>query len=274
MKKLMYLAVLAALFSACTNGGRKAGTDDVEDATAQGLTWDSVTFRTNYKVPGIGEGEYQPNMDLDIAFLTTTGDTELERKIDQNLARFFFNEEGVPCKDFIKTYADSILQSYKEEVEQMYDPNEEYPMILDYEWYESGNLLPDGKDGIIAYEVAVSTYTGGAHGSHNLLYLNMDAKTGKLLGEDDVFTQEFKNEGPKLMEKRLMEMYECETKEQLMEDCMILMLGDAFVSDNNFALLKDSVMFNFNEYEIAPYAVGNVQLKLAYKDIEKYLKWK
>lgn len=272
MRKLFYLVALAMAFGACTNsGGKKVSPNDVEESET-GLTWDSVTYRTDYYAPGFEGKEDAPHMNIDIAILTTVGKTELDRKIDANIARFFFNEETMSTKEFVKVYTDSLIDSYVDEVNTLYDPNEEVPMSLNYIWNETGSLMPDSKEGVISYMVEISNYLGGVHGQYNVLYLNMDAKTGKLLNADDVFNQKFMNEAPKVIEKRLMEMCECDTKEQMMEEYMLCMLGDPFVSDNNFALLKDSILFNFNAYEIAPYAVGNVEVKFSYKDLEKYMK--
>ena len=100
--------------------------------------------------------------------------------------------------------------------------------------------------------------------------LNMDSKSGKVLQVSDVFADEASV--LRLMQGQLLVDNGCETVEQLREKTAILMLGDLYVSDNNFLLLDDGVLFTFNQYDIAPYSSGVISVKLSYQQLKGCLK--
>ena len=63
------------------------------------------------------------------------------------------------------------------------------------------------------------------------------------------------------MEEQLCKDWEAKDLADLQEKTGITMLGDLYLT-NNFLLKGDSILFLFNQYEIAPYAAGLISVTL------------
>ena len=61
------------------------------------------------------------------------------------------------------------------------------------------------------------------------------------------------------MAEQLCEDWKAEDLADLQEKTGITMLGDLYLT-NNFLLKKDSIEFLFNQYEIAPYSAGLIDV--------------
>ena len=63
------------------------------------------------------------------------------------------------------------------------------------------------------------------------------------------------------MQDQLCKDYEVKDIAELQEQTGITMLGDLYLT-NNFLLQGDSILFLFNQYDIAPYAAGLISVTL------------
>ena len=61
------------------------------------------------------------------------------------------------------------------------------------------------------------------------------------------------------MAEQLCEDWEAKDLADLQEKTGITMLGDLYLTDN-FLFKGDSILFLFNQYEIAPYAAGLISV--------------
>ena len=64
-----------------------------------------------------------------------------------------------------------------------------------------------------------------------------------------------------IFQKQLCKDWEAQNLADLQEKTGITMLGDLYLT-NNFLLTGDSIMFLFNQYEIAPYAAGLISVTI------------
>ena len=92
-------------------------------------------------------------------------------------------------------------------------------------------------------------------------YYNFDVKSGKLLSIRDVIPEGKEQEVLKAMEEQLCKDWEAKDLADLQEKTGITMLGDLYLT-NNFFVKEDSILFLFNQYDIAPYAAGLIGVTL------------
>lgn len=128
----------------------------------------------------------------------------------------------------------------------------------------------DGKEGIVTYYINMYNFTGGAHGLEQLLTLNFDKTTGKTITLDDVMVTGYQMRLNELLQKALLEKADCKDINEL-HDKGYLFSMEMYPS-SNFVLGKDGVTFIYNPYEIAPYALGRIELKLSYSTLEPIMK--
>ena len=122
-----------------------------------------------------------------------------------------------------------------------------------------GSPVENGNDSILSYQTSLDCYLGGAHGSYVVGYYNFDKNTGKLLNIKDIVPADKEMLVLMAMEEQLCKDWEAKDLADLQEKTGITMLGDLYLT-NNFLLKNDSILFLFNQYEIAPYAAGLISV--------------
>lgn len=111
-------------------------------------------------------------------------------------------------------------------------------------------------------------FTGGAHGYGAVQSIMVDAKTGKRLGYEKLFTEieAIKN----LAENKFREQYEIPLGKSLNEYGFFFE-KDKFSLPQNIFFAEDKVVLHYNQYEIAPYAFGPIEIILNQKEVAKFL---
>jgi hypothetical protein len=146
----------------------------------------------------------------------------------------------------------------------------EFSVSWPYQFDLDGSVLLN-RSGLLTVDLSYYAFTGGAHGNSYTQYFVFDAVGGTRLGLDDVFVQGFEERLNKLIDSRYREMKGLTAADRL--DGEKGMLFDNVVEFNgNFALTGQGVSFFYNNYEIAPYAVGSTTIELPYGDLENILK--
>ena len=113
-------------------------------------------------------------------------------------------------------------------------------------------------------------YMGGAHGMYGTLFYNYDAKKGKLLTVDDVFTDTVALVDN--ITKYFINAYQLDDSVSLAEQGFFVE-GEKLPMTSNFALLPEGVVFVYNVYEIAPYAFGMAEITVPYAAISNIMKY-
>lgn len=123
----------------------------------------------------------------------------------------------------------------------------------------------------ISLASTVYSYTGGAHPNSGQLYRSYDLRTGEPITLDKILVEGF--------ERTLNEAAEIEfrmTKEippsESLKDKGYWFEEGRFSLNNNFAIINKSLVFYFNPYEIAPYAMGPTELELKLTDFVNLIK--
>jgi hypothetical protein len=115
-------------------------------------------------------------------------------------------------------------------------------------------------------EVRGYSYTGGAHGSTSVGFINWDTKAGKNLKLDDVLVEGYHDKLNAVAEKIFR-------KNEKLSDTASL-TTNYFFKDNKFALNTNfsitplGIKFLYNQYDIKPYAAGITELFIPYAQIK------
>jgi len=269
MRKSISLCLLVAAVCSCGGGGGTAQHES-EGQDSVCVEWDSVTFHETLRP--MGDGDDKPSCAIDVCVETAVGHTSADSCISRAIAAAVFGDSLRLTSDAVHNFADSVKNGYTEEMNTLYDPDDEYTFRYQYIFDVKGARMPDSKDGVTAYRASVRIYQGGAHGEYAEVCVNLDSRTGRELLSSDVFKEDKTERVKELMERQLMDDNGVETSEQLRDSTGITMLGEVYVSDSNFLLLKDGVRFIFNPYDIAPWSTGLVEVKLTYRQLEGCLK--
>lgn len=123
-----------------------------------------------------------------------------------------------------------------------------------------------GRENVINYRMVEDVFTGGAHPSIQTTILRFNTQTGELITLNDVFPTLNQPHLQEILLAKLMKDQNVQSIDELHQKGILEMM-DMFVS-NNFAMLEDSIEFHYNEYDIAPYAVGACTIRVSYQDVK------
>lgn len=249
MKKYLFILSMAVFFCACEDW-KTADESEVE------LSWGKASLCIENPIAPGDSLCYHIEFNLD----TLSGDIALAKSLSAVLRdSVIAHGNFATVQEAMQAFADTTEAEWKEELAERYNDQPEYRDILQYYYNVEGSPVENGNDSILSYQTNLSCYLGGAHGSYFVSYFNFDKDTGKLLNISDIVPADKEKLVIKAMEEQLCKDWEAKDLADLQEKTSITMLGDLYLT-NNFLLKNDSILFLFNQYEIAPYAAGLISV--------------
>ena len=194
------------------------------------------------------------------------GDEEVSEKINQKIKHFIFNslllgEDTIPTAKTIQEAATGFIESYNADKAQFPDMAGEYFAEI------SVNEIYSSKEHI-CFEMRQYLFTGGAHGYGTTSFLNIDPKTGEELTSEELFKNN--KEFTAFAEKKFREEQKI-AKDQSINENGFWFENDKFYLPESVGFTQDSLIFVYNQYDIASYADGPIELKIAMKEAEPFL---
>ena len=163
--------------------------------------------------------------------------------------------------------------------------NADIMMVQDYtSMYETGEMEPDfsanweinddidvvyNQKGLLVTINSLYEYTGGAHGLFSILCIVYDYTTESLVTFEDIFTGEYEKALVELINKKVREQFEMSAGESFESKGFFV---DEIPLTENFALYSDHIYFVYNIYEIAPYAMGSIEVEISYTELSEYIR--
>lgn len=135
------------------------------------------------------------------------------------------------------------------------------PNAVAYE-LECNQLLEVVSEDVLVWKTFLYVYTGGAHGMQTVQYLNIDPKTGVEITLDDVLKPEMRP----AVRDRIRAKLSAGVYGNDLFDLMAVELPD------QFRLGGDSIVFQYQVYEIAPYVSGPIAVSLTKAELADCLR--
>ena len=131
--------------------------------------------------------------------------------------------------------------------------------------------LPESADRFLwSYAMDVYEYTGGAHGNRYLLIQNYDLETGDMVNEQDLFSDDYYEPLKTLLLNALIAQTDnAESKRDLRR--MGYSVADV-VPNENFYVTQEGITYVYNPYEIAPYAMGCIEIFLPWETVRPLIR--
>lgn len=115
------------------------------------------------------------------------------------------------------------------------------------------------------------TFTGGAHPNTWIVYSNVRPETGDEIELNDLVGEDGRGRLEAIAEGRFRKQREIPPDASL-EAAGFWFEEDRFRLNDNFSIGAAGLIFYYNRYEVAPYAMGPTEIVLAYRDIENILR--
>lgn len=220
-----------------------------------------------------------PFADVKVEFTYPTKYDDKERlaSLQRIFIGTFFNDVSYDLmspKEALQTYIDNYTKSYRELSEQYYedkanlDGDDMPPSWYWYDLVKSNDILFQDEN-ITSYVVEHYEYTGGAHGSLSKLFYTIDLDKIITITEEDVFKPNYQKELTSKLIDALVLQYEVNAPEELIEKGFFDI--NEIAPNNNFWLDDKGINYIFNQYEIAPYSMGPIEVNIPYKELESLL---
>jgi hypothetical protein len=174
---------------------------------------------------------------------------------------------NVTLPDLQKAQRDSFFAFYRASmVDEKPDSSQEY-FSQNYARTSEMQVLFNEKD-LLSVGYTGYAYQGGAHGSHGTTLASYDLVTKKQLKLDDVFKPNYKKTLTAALEKALRKKYNLNPKESLAQ----FLFDPTIATTENFAVTRKGILFDYPPYEIAAYAMGEIQLYVSFEELKTVLK--
>ncbi len=271
MKRNIVLPIAAiviafvGLFSSCKKTGNSTK-----------IEFDSIVVAE--KIPLLVENDTTlPYSDVEIKFIYPKkfqGKEELAR-LQEIFAGTFFRSpdfETLAPQESVNKYLADYSEEYKKLSNSYYEDKKRLQdEIPQWYWYKMSNtnkIIYQG-DSLLAYAVEYSDYTGGAHGSYNVVYTNIDLNRLVTLAEEDLFKPDYFKPLTEKIIQNLMKKFNVTQPDSLYEHGFFTI--EDIAPNNNFWLDDKAIHYAYNQYEIAPYAMGVIEVSVPYSDLEDIL---
>jgi len=204
---------------------------------------------------------------IDITIPKVLDNTKIGRTIEKALQEeiiflLTFDEEME-----VKTVDEAISSFSKgyENLKEIYpDENTVWEVDID------GKIAFEDKN-ILTVKLVSYIFTGGAHGYKSIRFLNFDKKKGTELENWQLFKNA--HEFEKFAEEKFRAQ-ENIPKGQSINSTGLMFEKDSFYLPENIGFSEKGLELLYNQYEVASYADGPIELTIPYKDLKKHLAFK
>lgn len=273
MKKLIFIGFTCSLLLAfsCkqkTNENVQVDQPIVEEVKETPIppTWkfDSLAFSQKVYVDN---DSTKPGMTISLFYKypIETPDSINLADIQIAFAKIFSNKDatGVAPNDIFMTMVNEYRNNALEYAKEWEKENNPY---IDFSNFDQSIFTTQTSllDNIMTVATGQSSYLGGAHGAFYIKYENIDLRDGSIIKEDKFFTPKYATEVARLIQKEIQKRNNSQDENDHI--ALLTELKD-IKSSQNFALVKNGMVYVYNQYEIAPYVQGPVEVVLPYKEI-------
>ena len=123
---------------------------------------------------------------------------------------------------------------------------------------------------MLAIEYSDYSYLGGAHPNSFLTYSNYNLENGEQVSLDDCFNKDYEEQLNSIGEKIFRQQKNLTSKSDLNSEGYWFD-ENKFELNDNFAIIQNGLLFYFNAYDIAPYAMGSTELIIPYSEIKQLI---
>jgi len=267
-RKLLLFSVLSLFIFLALSCKKKA----VQEEEAQ-VTFKAYEMKEDHHLKGDVKNPVM-SISLNLQFPDTFSNIAVLNKIRKTLLSDYFpdiDKNIVDPKIAMDAYIKEYIKFYESSEDiSSYEDKESEDTQPEVAWWDRENMIiRNNSDNILSYTIESDRFTGGPHGGRTYLNTVINLKTGDRITENDLFTEESRPMIEDLILKKIMLKHKVQKAEDLEE------IGFFDVTDinlnKNFYFTKKGIVYTFNEYEIAAYALGTIEIMLSYEEISAFM---
>lgn len=242
-------------------------TEDKKDKknTEEKLTLTTDTLTLNIRTPLNETAEYGMEMSMNIEWPKKAVTEDALIRMQKSISGLLFGSDlaTTDVKFAINAYNSRAIEQYMEEnsPENVYFDEEGNYFYTNWREDITGKFLEPYKN-MVSYLKYIYGYSGGAHGQDTLNGITFDLKTGKVIRNGDLFTENY--------EIRLTESLRANLLNSI--DNQDMLFEKNILPHDNFFLTSTGITYIYQRYEIAPYVMGIIEVNIPWNDLKDILK--
>ena len=273
MKKCTAIIFYSALFFLFScSGNKKEEGALTQPSTTQETLVATDTIRMHEKYTFAYDKENAPKLTIDITLPRfELGNKEANAKLDSTLVWGLFFYGTPTLQDACNFYVTARKELFNELRNEYHNLKEgEIPPGMMNCYCNIKGRTITGYKGYVSYIMTREEYYGGAHPTTLNTIACFDPATGAEITLKDIFKEGYEEILITRLTDKLLKDNKVSTIEELCERGYSLDI-DFFIT-NNIILGNDSITFLYNRYEIAPYALGDIEISLDYNTLKDIMK--
>lgn len=262
MKQFIIAVALLATLASCKKDKETDGTGSETDTTAVAPETAAISFDNKIyeKKSALKKKEPVTKVTIDVPEAVGAGADSINNKIFRTVRDIVhFGEKPADAKSYDEVI-NSFIGAYEELAKKF--PDEDVP----WEANVKGEIVYKN-DSIVNIKLKHYTFAGGAHGYGADTSLLFDAKTGRIINRDDLFTD--KKGFTALAEKKFRVKYKVSGN---INSTGYMFEKDVFALPNNIFFTDKGLQLVYNQYEAAAYAEGQLEIVIPYAEAKPFLK--
>ncbi len=200
-----------------------------------------------------------------------TADTAFNRRINTDIYHAVTGDStrtvlGPEFKQAIAAFADTLMAGYltdkperSEVIEYPFSYSSQDDITMTVYWNQND---------LFTFALYFYNYSGGAHGNHYTELFSYRPSQGRRITLDDLITPARQEELLPALERALRRQYELDKDEPLAN----FLFDNEMTLTTNVALLPEGLLFSYSPYEIAAYAMGQIDLYLPFSELKGLLR--
>ena len=173
-------------------------------------------------------------------------------------------------ENYVKSYLNDYLNEGVEAIDNYGDDIEATATWMSYEQSIIGKAIYN-QDGLLSYQMTLSSYTGGAHGNFNTYNGVFNLETRESVALESLFDTMSYGDLNAMLQRKLADQYECETVQELTTKASFF-APEELEANDNFYIDETGITWTFDPYEIAPFSEGTIVVSLTWDDVYPLLR--
>ncbi len=209
---------------------------------------------------------------IQFSYVTHAREAGLKDSINRELVRELLGSryEKMEVAQAVDSFTTNYIASYKKEMAQLLEGESAHLFegavaVFNYQKMLNNRMIYN-RYNLVTFRADLYEYTGGAHGMSNSFLFNFDLNTGKRITLNDVFIDKYEERLNEMLTRQLMKNNKVNSVKEL-EELGYFITSPIFPAEN-FYFDKNDMVFLYNPYEIAPYAMGTTEIKLSVSELD------
>ena len=265
MKKLIFFLVftfVTASFFCCKNEPKSKNTKIPDNSSPLSFKLNQLSLKSDLCN---NENEMECATAKMTYYMAIDGKSEVREKINATIEKILASNfiSGEPS-DVPNTDLKKMTQTFITDYEEYMSKEENRGFITPYA-YEMGVEIFYESPKLICFSFSSYSNTGGVHPNYFTQMINFNKITGEQIKADQIIKDRQKLSP--ILEQKAKVKYKI-ASDQNLKDIGLYYEGDKFPVNDNIGILKDSIILEYNPYEVGPYVLGGITFKIAKSEIQ------